>query len=44
MKKSFEINSLRTYDNAVTRVMAVAALRGAVVEFSTRPGVGFARG
>ncbi|HET6598327.1 MAG TPA: hypothetical protein VFG60_00065 [Burkholderiaceae bacterium] len=44
MKKSFKINSLHRYDNAVTRVMPVAALRGAVVEFSTRSGIGFARG
>jgi hypothetical protein len=44
MEKSFKINGLRRYDNAVTRVMAVAALRGAVVEFSTRTGIGFARG
>jgi hypothetical protein len=43
MEKLFKINGLRRDDNAVTRVMAVAALRGAVVEFSTRPGVGFAR-
>ncbi len=44
MKKSFEINSLRTYDKRVTRDMPPRRSAGAVVEFPARAGIGFADG
>ncbi|MEO8805555.1 MAG: hypothetical protein ABI433_05710 [Burkholderiaceae bacterium] len=37
-----KINSLHHHDNGVTGNMAGPPLRGAVVEFSARAGIGFA--
>ncbi len=42
MKKSFEINGLRTHDKRVTRNMPRTHSTGAVVEFPARAGIGFA--
>lgn len=42
MKKSFEINGLRTRDKRVTRDMPSKPSTGAVVEFPARAGIGVA--
>jgi hypothetical protein len=37
-----KINSLHLYDGRMTGEMGIAALTGALVEFPTRAGIGFA--
>jgi hypothetical protein len=43
-QKALKINSLHVYDGHVTGNMELRAMCGALVEFPTRAGIGFAGG